>query len=83
MFFSSFQVENVARFLYYMDPLAPSLEFIRNREKTKQYLRELSEAKLTKQTQQNYLKSLKRLVTFVRFFPHTCVYNNYIGLKYM
>lgn len=51
-----------------MDPQAPSLEFVRNRDKITQYLRELSEAKLTKQTQQNYLKSLKRLVHLVFFF---------------
>ncbi|KAG7233047.1 hypothetical protein INR49_007532 [Caranx melampygus] len=39
-----------------------NLLFVRDREKTKEYLRQLSEAKLTKQTQVNYLKSLKRLV---------------------
>ncbi|XP_041799710.1 uncharacterized protein LOC121611295 isoform X2 [Chelmon rostratus] len=58
------EVDNVARFLYYADPQAPSLEFVRNREKISQYLRELSEAKLTKQTQQNYLKSLKRFLSY-------------------
>lgn len=58
------EVENVARFLYYVDPQAPSLEFVRNRDKISQYLRELSEARLTKQTQQNYLKSLKRFLKY-------------------
>ncbi|XP_038583408.1 uncharacterized protein LOC119909307 isoform X2 [Micropterus salmoides] len=64
------EVENVARFLYYMDPQCPSLDFVRNREKTKEYLHELSEAKLKTQTQLNYLNSLKRFLTY-----HT-VYTN-------
>ncbi|KAI7801007.1 putative protein NLRC3 [Triplophysa rosa] len=51
------QVENVARFLHFMDPQQPSLLFVRNREKSKLYL---DEAKLTKQTPLNHLKSLKR-----------------------
>ncbi|CAK6977843.1 uncharacterized protein LOC121611917 [Scomber scombrus] len=51
-------------FLYYVDPQAPSLEFVRNRDKIRQYLRELSKATLTKQTQQNYLKSLKRFLLY-------------------
>ncbi|XP_065151081.2 uncharacterized protein [Paramisgurnus dabryanus] len=58
------EVENVARFLYYMNPKEPCLLFVRNRPKTKQYLRDLSEAKLTKSTQLNYLKSLKRFLTY-------------------
>ncbi|KAI7789546.1 hypothetical protein IRJ41_009688 [Triplophysa rosa] len=51
------EVENVARFLHFMDPQHPSLLFVRNREKSKLYL---AEAKLTKQTPLNHLKSLKR-----------------------
>ncbi|KAI7790575.1 reverse transcriptase, partial [Triplophysa rosa] len=51
------EVENVARFLHFMDPQQPSLLFVRNREKSKLYL---DEAKLTKQTPLNHLKSLKR-----------------------
>ncbi|XP_034551746.1 uncharacterized protein LOC117821512 [Notolabrus celidotus] len=47
-----------------MDPRQPSLEFVRGREKIQQYLRELSDAKLTKQTQQNYIKSLKRFLVY-------------------
>ncbi|XP_070814255.1 uncharacterized protein [Chaetodon trifascialis] len=47
-----------------MDPQKPSLQFVRNREKIQQYLCELSEAKLTKQTQMNYLKSLKRFLVY-------------------
>ncbi|XP_034025740.1 uncharacterized protein LOC117510222 isoform X2 [Thalassophryne amazonica] len=58
------EVENVARFLFYMDPARPSLLFVRDRERTKEYLRKLSEAHLTKQTQVNYLKSLKRFLKY-------------------
>ncbi|KAG7455566.1 hypothetical protein JOB18_000383 [Solea senegalensis] len=58
------EVENVSRYLYYVDSLAPSLEFVRNREKLREYLRRLSEAKLKKQTQLNYLKSLKRFLLY-------------------
>lgn len=54
-----FQVDNVARFLFYMDPSAPSLAFVLEKEKTKQYIRDLSEANLMKQTQINYLKNIK------------------------
>ncbi|KAF0022190.1 hypothetical protein F2P81_025556 [Scophthalmus maximus] len=48
----------------YVNPERPSLQFVNNREKLRQYLRDLSEAKLKKQTQQNYLKSLKRFLHF-------------------
>ena len=60
----------MARFLYYMNPREASLEFVRDKEKTRRYLRELHDAKLTNQTQLNYLKSLKRLVAFgVNYWP--------------
>ncbi|KAL7370325.1 hypothetical protein ABVT39_025553 [Epinephelus coioides] len=58
------EVENVARFLFYADPQQLSLLFVRHREKLRQYLCELSGAKLSKQTQQNYLKSLKRFLVY-------------------
>ncbi|XP_030274546.1 uncharacterized protein LOC115582623 [Sparus aurata] len=58
------EVENVARYLYYADSKAPSLQFVNDREKLREYLRALSEAKLKKQTQQNYLKSLKRFLNY-------------------
>ncbi|XP_034048782.1 uncharacterized protein LOC117529976 [Thalassophryne amazonica] len=58
------EVDNVARFLFYMDPARPSLLFVRDRERTKEYLRKLAEAQLAKQTQVNYLKSLKRFLTY-------------------
>ncbi|XP_015256443.1 PREDICTED: uncharacterized protein LOC107101878 [Cyprinodon variegatus] len=57
-------VDNVARYLYYMDPNEPSLHFVLNKEKTQQYLRDLTEAGLMKQTQINYLKNLKCFLKF-------------------
>ncbi|XP_072563868.1 uncharacterized protein [Paramormyrops kingsleyae] len=54
-------VENVSRFMFFVNPEEPSLEFLREREKTKLFFRELTEAGLTRQTQVNYMKSLKRL----------------------
>ena len=56
------EVENVSRYLYFVNPETPSLKFVNDRENLRKYLLELSEAKLKKQTQQTYLKSLKRLV---------------------
>lgn len=47
------------------NPKAPSLQFVNDRENIGQYLRDLSEAKMKKRTQQNYLKSLKRFSVFL------------------
>ncbi|XP_072563142.1 uncharacterized protein [Paramormyrops kingsleyae] len=58
------EVENVARFLCFMNPQEPSLEFVKEREKTRHFFSELTEAKLTKQTQINYIKSLKRFLKY-------------------
>ncbi|KAG9261351.1 hypothetical protein AMEX_G24872 [Astyanax mexicanus] len=58
------EVENVARFLYYMDPQQASLQFVRQHEKTREYFLKLSEAGLCKQTVQNYIKSVKRFLNF-------------------
>ncbi|XP_060756673.1 uncharacterized protein LOC132867684 [Neoarius graeffei] len=58
------EAENVSRYLYYVNPKTPSLQFVNDREKLRQYLRHLSDAKLKKQTQQNYLKSLKRFLHY-------------------
>ncbi|XP_076843645.1 uncharacterized protein LOC143488678 [Brachyhypopomus gauderio] len=53
-------VDNVARFLFFMDHREPNLFFVRQPEKTRQYLSDLAGAGLTKQTVQNYVKSIKR-----------------------
>ncbi|XP_048853200.1 uncharacterized protein LOC125721187 [Brienomyrus brachyistius] len=58
------EVENVSRFMFYMNPLKPSLEFVRETEKAGLFFRELSEAGLSGQTQATYLKSLKRFLKY-------------------
>ncbi|KAL7825647.1 hypothetical protein SRHO_G00340400 [Serrasalmus rhombeus] len=58
------EVENVARFLYFMDPQQASLLFVRQHEKSREYFLKLSEAGLSKQTVQNYIKSVKRFLKF-------------------
>lgn len=47
-----------------MDPAQLSLEFVRNREKTTEYIRQLKVAGQSNQTQLNYLKSLKRFLNY-------------------
>ncbi|XP_057693449.1 uncharacterized protein LOC130916608 [Corythoichthys intestinalis] len=56
------EVENVARFMYFMDPSQPSLLFVRDREKTWEYLRKLNAAHLCKQTQISHLKNIRRFL---------------------
>ncbi|KAL7886918.1 hypothetical protein AOLI_G00046390 [Acnodon oligacanthus] len=52
----------VGRFMYYMEPKRPSLLFVRQQEKTREYSNKLSEAGLCKQTVQFYVKSVKRVL---------------------
>lgn len=59
--FRFLQVENVARILYFVNPVEPCVRtLVMNRLKIPEYLRKLSEAQLTGQTQKNYLKGLNR-----------------------
>ncbi|KAL6455044.1 hypothetical protein MHYP_G00363420 [Metynnis hypsauchen] len=58
------EVDNVARFLYFMDPMQPSLTFVQDKEKIREYCIKLSDNGLTKQTVQNYMKSIKRFSDF-------------------
>uniref|UniRef100_A0A3B1IDY1 Si:dkeyp-87d1.1 n=1 Tax=Astyanax mexicanus TaxID=7994 RepID=A0A3B1IDY1_ASTMX len=55
------EVENVARFMYFMDPKQPSLLFVHQTERTREYFNTLSEVGLSKQTVHNYIKSVKIL----------------------
>ncbi|KAL1005241.1 hypothetical protein UPYG_G00056540 [Umbra pygmaea] len=55
---------NVAKFLFYMDPTTPSLEFVRDIETTRRFFRELADVGLQKQTLANYLKSVKAFVRY-------------------
>ncbi len=52
----------MSRFMYFMDPTEPNLMFVQQVEKVREYFNVLSTTKLSKQTVQNYWKSLKRSV---------------------
>ncbi|XP_073411766.1 uncharacterized protein [Dendrobates tinctorius] len=56
------EVENIARFLYYMDPQRVTLNFVLDIPKSISFLTKLQDIKLTSQTVFNYLKHLKRFV---------------------
>ncbi|KAM4034556.1 uncharacterized protein ACNLHF_021200 [Anomaloglossus baeobatrachus] len=58
------EVENVARFLYYMDNNSPSLKFVYNIEKANDYFSMLLEIGNTHQTVFNYLKNVKRFIYY-------------------
>ncbi|KAG1925604.1 hypothetical protein F2P79_025420 [Pimephales promelas] len=58
------EVETVSRFMYYMDPKEPSLSFVREVEKVREYFNVLSQTQLSKQTVLNYWKSLKRFMKY-------------------
>ncbi|KAL1005239.1 hypothetical protein UPYG_G00056520 [Umbra pygmaea] len=55
---------NIAKFLFYMDPTTPSLDFVRDIETTRRFFRELADVGLQKQTLANYLKSVKAFVRY-------------------
>ncbi|XP_056408788.1 uncharacterized protein LOC130316815 [Hyla sarda] len=59
------EVENVARFLYYMDNEKPSLKFIYNIQKTNKYFAKLLDIGNTNQTVFNYMKNLKRFISYL------------------
>ncbi|CAJ0926988.1 unnamed protein product, partial [Ranitomeya imitator] len=56
------EVENVARFLYYMDPEQVTLNFVLDIERAISFFNKLEDLKLTSQTICNYLKHLKRFI---------------------
>ncbi|KAG9331070.1 hypothetical protein JZ751_020291 [Albula glossodonta] len=58
------EVDNVARYLYFMDPTEPNLKFVRSPERTREYYYKLVGAKLCTQTVKNYIKSLKRFLKY-------------------
>ncbi|XP_073672221.1 uncharacterized protein [Paramisgurnus dabryanus] len=58
------EVENVSRFMYFMNSEEPELLFVRDVEKVQEYFNVLTETKLSKQTVLNYWKSLNRSVLF-------------------
>ncbi|KAI9531480.1 hypothetical protein NQZ68_040487 [Dissostichus eleginoides] len=58
------EVENVSRFMYYIDAQEPSLQFVMERVKTQEYIRLLTVAGLSPLTITNYLKSMKRFLKY-------------------
>ncbi|XP_053490615.1 uncharacterized protein LOC128613647 isoform X2 [Ictalurus furcatus] len=58
------KVEHVARFLHFMDPTAPSLEFVRQCERIQEYVRKLTVIKVSRNTVRNYLNSIKRFLKY-------------------
>ncbi|KAI9531485.1 hypothetical protein NQZ68_040492 [Dissostichus eleginoides] len=58
------EVENVSRFMYYIDAQEPSLQFVMERVKTQEYIRLLTVAGLSPLTITNYLKSVKRFLKY-------------------
>ncbi|XP_075699281.1 uncharacterized protein LOC142664156 [Rhinoderma darwinii] len=59
------EVENVARFLYFMESKKPSVKFVYDIEKTNEYFAKLLAIGNTHQTVFNHLKNLKRLVFYL------------------
>ncbi|XP_067271181.1 uncharacterized protein [Pseudorasbora parva] len=58
------EVENVSRFMFFMDPNEPSLSFVPEVEKVREYFNVLTHTQLAKQTVLNYWKSLKRFMRY-------------------
>ncbi|KAK7157062.1 hypothetical protein R3I94_006962 [Phoxinus phoxinus] len=58
------EVESVSRFMFFMDPKEPSLSFVREVEKVREYFNVLTQTQLSKQTVFNYWKSLKRFMKY-------------------
>ncbi|XP_077127888.1 uncharacterized protein LOC143783364 [Ranitomeya variabilis] len=56
------EVENVARFLYFMDPVQVTLNFVLDIERAISFFNKLQDLKLASQTIFNYLKHLKRFI---------------------
>ncbi|XP_056407571.1 uncharacterized protein LOC130301099 isoform X2 [Hyla sarda] len=59
------EVENVARFLFFANKKKPALDFIYNIEKSYDYFDKLLEIGNTHQTVFNYLKNVKRFVSYL------------------
>ncbi|XP_073525148.1 uncharacterized protein, partial [Phyllobates terribilis] len=58
------EVEDVARFLYYMNAQHASLDFVKDIEKANSFFNKLRDLKLANQTIFNYLKHVRRFLTY-------------------
>ncbi|XP_056441388.1 uncharacterized protein LOC130378769 isoform X1 [Gadus chalcogrammus] len=58
------EVDTVSRYLYFADPTEPSLKFVNDREKLRDFLGQQAKAGYKAQTSGNYIKCLKRFLEF-------------------
>ncbi|CAB1346391.1 unnamed protein product, partial [Coregonus sp. 'balchen'] len=59
------EVANVSRFLFYMDSIKPSLDFVNQLEKSRSFFTKLANIGQKKQTIANYMKNLKRFLRYI------------------
>ncbi|XP_073494308.1 uncharacterized protein [Phyllobates terribilis] len=58
------EVEDVARFLFYMNPKVANLDFVKDVEKVNSFFTKLRDLNLANQTIFNYLKHVRRFMTY-------------------
>ncbi|XP_056408790.1 uncharacterized protein LOC130348958 isoform X1 [Hyla sarda] len=58
------EVEDVARFLFYMNPKTVNLQFVKDVEKANSFFTKLRDLNLANQTIFNYLKHVRRFMTY-------------------
>ncbi|XP_071977061.1 uncharacterized protein [Engystomops pustulosus] len=58
------EVEDVSRFLFFMNPKAVNLEFVKDVQKANAFFTKLRELNLANQTVFNYLKHVRRFMTY-------------------
>ncbi|XP_073539389.1 uncharacterized protein [Phyllobates terribilis] len=58
------EVEDVARFLFYMNPKVVNLDFVKDVEKVNSFFTKLRDLNLANQTIFNYLKHVRRFMTY-------------------
>ncbi|XP_073537592.1 uncharacterized protein [Phyllobates terribilis] len=58
------EVEDVARFLFYMNPKVANLDFVKDVEKVNSFFTNLRDLNLANQTIFNYLKHVRRFMTY-------------------
>ncbi|XP_069042343.1 uncharacterized protein [Lepisosteus oculatus] len=59
------EVDNVSRFLFFMDQTAPSLNFVKDIRKTRDFFNEMKTIGLSHQTIANYIKNINRFLRYI------------------
>ncbi|MBN3318784.1 KMT5A methyltransferase, partial [Atractosteus spatula] len=59
------EVENVSRFLFFMDQTAPSLNFVKDIRKTRDFFNQMKTVGLSHQTIANYIKNINRFLRYI------------------